>query len=149
MFAFLTGLIDRCKHRPNSRSEEVRADRDGVIVVRGDETVLLRFFWADVTEIRTFKRDMGTVDDIRLALQAGESWYELSEDLRGFSRLSDTMMEVFSTIPRDWYMEVMQPPFATNERVLFRRSAGPGADPGRTGCEQGAHPAWSPEFHDR
>jgi hypothetical protein len=122
MFTSIARLIDRWKRRHGPRLVRILADRHGVSVVLDDGTVVPKFQWADVAEIRTFKRDLGIVDDIRLAFQAGEFWYEYGEDLPGFRQLSDEMEAVFLDIPRDWYVEVTQPPFATNERVLFRRA---------------------------
>jgi hypothetical protein len=122
MFASITSLIDRWKRLHGPRLVRVLAGRAGVSVVLDDGTVSPEFPWADVVEIRTFKRDLGVVDDIRLAIQAGDFWYDFSEDLPGFRQLSDEMRAAFPEIPRDWYMDVMQPPFATNERVLFRRA---------------------------
>jgi hypothetical protein len=121
MFGSIAGLIDRWKRRFASRSFEVLADRDGVRVVLADGTVSSRFCWADVTEIRTFKLDLGTWDDIRLAFQVDDLWYEYSEEIKGFGQLSDTMREVFPDVPQDWFWVVMKPAFATNERVLYRR----------------------------
>lgn len=46
----------------------------------------------------------------------------------GFARLFDAMHEHFPSIPAGWYRDVMLPPFATNERVLFRRAEGIGGD---------------------
>jgi hypothetical protein len=122
MFAPIARLIDRWKRRHGPQSVQVLADRHGVNLVLDGGTVSHQFPWAEVAQIRTFKRDLGTVDDIRLVFQVGDSWYEYSEDLPGFGQLSDVMKEIFPTIPCDWYMEVMRPPFATNERVLFRRA---------------------------
>ncbi len=120
MFAAVARLIGRWERRRRPQAVEVLVDDDGVGVVLHDGSALPRFRWAEVAEIRTFKLDLGTVDDIRLQFRTADSWEEFSEDLRGFGCLSDKMMEQFPEIPRDWYMAVMQPPFATNERVLFR-----------------------------
>ena len=115
-------LIDRWNHRQRSRSVKVVVDDEGVSVVDGNGTILQQFRWADVIEIRTFKLDLGTVDDIRLSFETADLCNDFSEDIEGFRQLSDRMLAVFPTIPRDWYGAVMQPPFATNDRVLFRRS---------------------------
>ena len=39
----------------------------------------------------------------------------------GFIAMSDVMRQRFPAIPKDWYSEVMQPAFATNQRTLWRR----------------------------
>lgn len=122
MFASFSRLLDRFRRRSTSRSVEVLANDDGVKLVLGDGTSLPQFLWVDVTEIRTFKLDLLIYDDIRLAFQAGDLWYEYSEEIEGFIPLTEKMTQVFPTIPEDWHTVVMHPAFATNERVLYQRT---------------------------
>jgi hypothetical protein len=121
MFTSIARLLDRAKLRHSPREVEVIADDDGVRVVLDDRTISPKFHWSDVTEIRTFKVGLITVDDIRLAFQADGTWHEFSEDWKGFGQLSAKMRENFPGVPADWFAEVMHPPFATNEEILFRR----------------------------
>jgi hypothetical protein len=100
---------------------DIVADDAGVRLVLDGRTVSPAFDWGEVTEIRVFKRDLGIVDDVRLAFQVRGRWYEFSEEQEGFGDLGVKILEVFPEVPGDWFSEVVQPPFATNERLLFRR----------------------------
>jgi hypothetical protein len=120
------GLRDRLfklLHLPARVPErvEILADEVGVRRIRDGQKATAALHWSDVTEIRVFKRDLGTVDDVRLAFHVHEGWYEFSEDEPGFEALGKMMQPVFPEVPEDWYTEAVVPPFATNERILFRR----------------------------
>jgi hypothetical protein len=101
----------------------VDADDVGVRLVLDGGTVSRAFDWGDVTEIWVFKRDLGVIDDVRLAFQVRGGWYEFSEEQKGFVQLGEKMREVFPDVPVDWFAGVVQPPFATDERLLLRRPA--------------------------
>lgn len=118
MIDVMTRVFDR---RGDARGVEVVADDEGVRVVVGGGLGRLRFRWRDVAEIRTFKVDLGTTDDVRLAFRARGVWHEFSEDWEGFMQLTQKMAEVFPTVAEDWYAVVMFPPFAANETVLYLR----------------------------
>jgi hypothetical protein len=111
---------------------EIVADDVGVSLVKDGERRSPAFAWNDVTEIRTFKRDLYIVDDIRLAFHIRDGWFEFSEDQPGFEALDRKMREVFPEVPPGWFWDVAQPPFATNERELSRA---PGARQGPHGDE--------------
>jgi hypothetical protein len=77
--------------------------------------------WDDVIEIRTYKWDMFSYDDICLAFTTnGESWTEVSEEADGWVDLGRAMCERFTDVPANWLLEVMTPAFETNLRVLYR-----------------------------
>ena len=98
----------------------VVADAAGVRRIRDGQTVSA-LGWDDVTEIRAFKRSLWIVDDVRLASETQVGWYEFSEEEQGFGGLGEKMREIFPKIPAEWFAEVLQPPFATNEKTLYRR----------------------------
>jgi hypothetical protein len=93
----------------------------GVRRVRDGHAVFPILNWGDVIEIRAFKRDLWIVDDVRLAFRTREGWCEFSEEEGGFEALGQKMCEMFPGVPTDWFEEVLQPPFETRERILFRR----------------------------
>jgi hypothetical protein len=101
---------------------EIVADDAGVGLIVDSTLRSTAFSWNEVTEIRAFKRDLSIVDDIRLAFQVRGGWYEFSEDQPGFDALDRTIREVFPEVPTDWFWDVAQPPFATNETILLRTS---------------------------
>jgi hypothetical protein len=115
----IAGFLDRLTR--GRRRVDVVADDAGVKFILDGQTVSPAFSWGEVTEVRVFKRDLGIVDDVRLAFIARGGWYEFSEEQEGFERLGEKMRDVLPEIPADWFTTVVQPPFATNERTLFRR----------------------------
>ena len=121
MLPFLTRILGNLNRRRPSKVIDLVADQAGVAVVYEGQPPEKLFRWEDVEEIRTFKLDCFTVDDIRLAVRAEGLWHEFSEGCPGFFALTNGMRTAFPCIPEKWYWEVMLPPFATNERVLYRR----------------------------
>jgi hypothetical protein len=119
MFRKLFELLGRFCGGREARSIEVFADDEGVGIVRARQATEQLFRWSDVTEIKTFKLDLITFDDIRLAFKVDGGWYEIGEDTPGFTQLTEKMMAIFPAVPADWYADVMLPPFAANERILF------------------------------
>ena len=86
--------------------------------------------WSSVLSVVTWKYDKFTIDEIVLAFEVAERPGELhvvSEDWQGFRDLFAPIEREFGISP-DWYGEVMQPPFATNHRVLFQRAPPPRED---------------------
>ncbi|MDQ3440101.1 MAG: hypothetical protein M3478_07095 [Planctomycetota bacterium] len=79
--------------------------------------------WAAVQAIATYKRDLFIHDDVCLAFQTdADTWVEVSEDEPGFKLLIAEVERRYPEVPRDWFAEVMLPPFAANYRVLWRVS---------------------------
>lgn len=84
--------------------------------------------WDEVREIRTYKIDLLSYDEICLCFEVagtgttegGTLWIEVTESDQGFRLLTDHMERRFPAIPSDWYSEVMFPAFATCEAVLYR-----------------------------
>ncbi len=79
--------------------------------------------WDEVVEIQTFKRDLFTTDEICLGFcLVGDERVEAWESMIGFEAFSERVRAVFPSIPGDWLAQVVQPPFATNQRTLWRRA---------------------------
>ena len=78
---------------------------------------------AQVEQIYTYKVDCYAVDMIWLAfgLQGAEEIH-IREEADGFETLMTTVNGVFPGINREWYLAVMQPPFAENLTLLYRRA---------------------------
>src|SRR5271155_1719690 len=125
MSAFLRDLLSRL--RPKSPALAVQVSDEGVTLLEGDRQYA-RFTWVEVREVVTFKRDLGTYDDIRLAFRVDDGWVEIGEDAEGWPALSAAINRHFPATPPDWYETGMLPPFETCYRVLYER-ASPGAVP--------------------
>jgi hypothetical protein len=75
--------------------------------------------WTAVTEIRAYKLDLLTTDEIRLVfrLRSGEA-VEISEEQPGFAETTAAIASRFPSTS-EWYNRVAHPAFATNETVLY------------------------------
>ena len=74
----------------------------------------------DVIEIRAFKIDLFTVDEVRFAVSLRDGTdFELSEEHPAFGAFVDALKVRFPAI-EGWENRVIQPAFATNMTVLFR-----------------------------
>src|SRR5437660_6413917 len=94
----LLRLLGRLTHPRPRESFTLLADEEGVALAPSDGVPRRKFRWQDVEEIKTYKLDCLTVDDIRLAFLVGECWYDYSEDCPGFSLLTREMQRAFPTI---------------------------------------------------
>ena len=99
----------------------------------GEATLQHEVTWADVRAVRTFKRDLFAYDAICVAFQmVGDDdgdWVEIDETNPGFDDVTGRMRERFPTVPDGWYSDVMLPPFATNDALLYARDPGDGEWP--------------------
>lgn len=115
-------LIDRLRNR-HRRLETIEADDQGVSIRRdgrGRETL---FSWPEVVTIQTYKRDLFTVDELRLVFHTDLGRFDLGEDQKGFSELADAMMRVFPTSAAGWLQAVVAPAFVTNLQTIYQRTA--------------------------
>ena len=76
--------------------------------------------WDDVLEVRAYKVDLLTTDEVRLRLHHTGGTVELSEDQPGFAGAVRALEHVFPTMVA-WREKVIQPAFAGTEVVLARR----------------------------
>jgi hypothetical protein len=75
--------------------------------------------WSDVTEIRAYKIDLVTTDELRLVFALGpDDWLEISEEQAGFEQVSLAMTSRFPSAA-GWRSRVLKPAFATNETVIY------------------------------
>jgi hypothetical protein len=119
MWNFLTNLGKYFGKRP---VVTLSADETGISIASSDSPVPLLIPWDEIDEIHTFKLDLGTFDEIRLALHDSSGWHELSEQDDGFMEVAAELQQRFSSISEAWYLDVMFPAFAANHRVLWPRN---------------------------
>ena len=102
--------------------ESVLVHENGFIVRKDGDTIEVK--WRDVKRVFTYKVDCWGYDVIRLAFETYnlERAVHVSEDAEDFSELMEALTRVFPEIDPEWYMQVMQPPFAENLTVLLARN---------------------------
>jgi len=79
--------------------------------------------WSDVRAIATYKADLLTYDDIRLAFEIdSDRSLAISEEDPAFQKFVTAIEQRFPGIPADWFENVMKPAFKENYRVLWRKA---------------------------
>jgi hypothetical protein len=74
-----------------------------------------------VCEIWAYKVDLATTDEVFLEFVVGADRFAVGEGQQGFDSLAAAMAAVFPPTG-DWRDLVLQPPFARNRTLLYRRS---------------------------
>lgn len=116
-------LIDR--HRRRKAVRTVILTEDGLEIRWSYGLAPARFRWQDVSEVRTYKVDLWSYDDACLAFRVGEQWHEISEEDSVFQRIMAQLGELFPGVAEDWYLQVIFPAFAANERVIWSSNGKP------------------------
>jgi hypothetical protein len=78
--------------------------------------------WADITEINVYKKDLITIDEIRMQIVYGDKQIEISEELPGWFQFTIKTKDIFQTIPKEWDIEIINPAFATNFRTIYSKA---------------------------
>jgi hypothetical protein len=81
--------------------------------------------WADVVEIRAYKRDELTTDLLCLDVQVkdGTTWL-VHEEAPGWEEFLEEAERALPGVRpfREWFAEVTQPALARNEKLIFKRA---------------------------
>jgi hypothetical protein len=79
--------------------------------------------WDDISRVAAFKRDCFSVDMICISLSDGTWEIEVNEDLEGWKALLNALAQNVSNFPpyEQWFMQIAQPPFATNFTLIYQR----------------------------
>lgn len=120
----LKGFIKRMSRKPEAAVGRVRTTAEGFVANWEDgRTEVVE--WSEVERIFTYKVDCYAYDTILLAFERGgrEDALHLREEVEGFQDLMSAMGKAFPSIDPEWYLNVMQPPFAENLTLLFEREA--------------------------
>jgi|SRR5215831_2076711 len=94
-------------------------DEEGFIIRY--EEICTRIRWKDITELNVYKRDLMTIDSITMDIVYGEMQTTISEDLPGWHQFVERSKIIFPEIPGDWDWVIVQPPFATNYRNIYKK----------------------------
>jgi len=73
--------------------------------------------------VNVYKRDLITIDRIEMEIVIEGRSITISEDLPGWYQFVLKTKEKYSSIPKDWDIEIIQPAFATNFTTIYDRKA--------------------------
>ena len=91
---------------------------DGFSYLSFGEPVKIK--WLDIESIIAYKEDLVTVDEIRMTIVYNNLQLSVTEETPGWEKFILKIKSIFPGIPPNWDLEIVQPPFATNEIVLYK-----------------------------
>ena len=127
----LLSKLRSTKHETNSSSgktfEEMYSDlgvfqynNEGFNLCYEDFKITLK--WAEINRINVYKTDLMTVDRIEMEIAYEEDKViVISEELPGWYQFVLKTKEVFPSIPEDWDIQILQPPFAANHTTIYKK----------------------------
>ena len=86
------------------------------------QKLIENLIWNEVFSIVAYKRDFLTEDQICIRFQCGDAVHEVNEDMEGFDSLTSMLPEVFPDILPEWREAVVQPAFAPQVTLLWKRN---------------------------
>ncbi len=92
---------------------------NGFTVTYNDFTKTLQ--WNEITQMNAYKIDLITTDCIVLEIVYGDEVITINEELRGWYQFVIKTKQVFPSIPKDWDINIMFPPFAENRTTIYKR----------------------------
>lgn len=94
-------------------------DREGFMVTLKDFTE--RVNWDDIIQLNVFKTDLYTTDRVDMQIVYGKNYITINEELPGWYQFVLKTKEIFPSIPKDWDITIIQPPFETNFRTIYEK----------------------------
>ncbi|AWA31077.1 hypothetical protein HYN48_13820 [Flavobacterium magnum] len=126
----LFSKILRKKHLTNSNSDksfdEIYNDLgcfkyDEVGFILDYENFNASVKWDEITQLNVYKKDLITIDQIEMQIVAGQKYFTISEELPGWFQFIIKTKEMFPTIPKDWDMKIINPPFQANFTTIYEK----------------------------
>jgi len=77
--------------------------------------------WTAIERLRAYKADMITIDQLRLEICFSNKHVTITEDMPGWYQFVLKTKAIFASIPQDWDINIIQPPFETNLTLLYER----------------------------
>jgi AAA+ ATPase superfamily predicted ATPase len=77
--------------------------------------------WSELERLVAYKADMMTIDEIRMEISYRNKSIIITEDTPGWYQFVLMTKNRFASIPQDWDINIIQPPFETNLTLLYER----------------------------
>jgi hypothetical protein len=108
--------------KPEPKIVQVQPSNDGFVANWGGDRVA-ELKWSEVERVFTYKVDCFGYDMIWLAFErhGHDEAIHIPEEAEGFENLMSAIGKTFPEINPEWYLMVMQPPFAETLTILFER----------------------------
>ena len=137
-FKSLRGALDGAKvakafkaFEARRRRPAIRCGEDGIgVTLDPDQPDRIEplMSWSEVRSVTALKRDLSRVDLICLQFERSNGQvYEVHEEMVGWPELLEALPRHLPGCMNEGEMlaKVMNPPFAANETVIFRRASSP------------------------
>jgi hypothetical protein len=82
---------------------------------------IIEVLWADVVEIKAYKVDLLTVDEIRIEILKAASTITISEETPGYYVFKEKLKAVFPYSDINWEEKVVKPAFKENLTVIYKK----------------------------
>jgi hypothetical protein len=81
--------------------------------------------WNEINAAVEYKRDCFAYDLLCIAFSTPDGSFEANEHMEGWKSLLEILPTYLPGTPKseEWWLKVVQPPFATNATILFSREA--------------------------
>ncbi|MHA4807334.1 hypothetical protein ACX0G9_04485 [Flavitalea flava] len=83
-----------------------------------------KMLWAEIERLIAYKVDLMAVDEICMDIFWNGWQTTITEETPGWYQFVERTKVVFPDIPKNWDGEIMHPPFARNEMLLYQRNKG-------------------------
>lgn len=129
MKKYLHNVAERIKSRLHGRTKtqyEIEWHQEDVQIkwlTIENEAGSFSFLWDSVLAVDTFKRDYGTTDCICLAFETPDGWFEVNEEMKGWSEFLDVVESRLVGFPpfKSWWRKVAFPAFEANHERLWTK----------------------------
>jgi hypothetical protein len=81
-----------------------------------------RIEWKDIDELNVFKEDLITIDSIAMEIVCNGNYITINEETPGWYQFVIKTKQIFSQVPSDWDVAIIQPPFERNYQTIYRKT---------------------------
>jgi hypothetical protein len=100
-------------------NEFILASNHGVSVILS--TGMKHFSWEIIEKITAYKVDLMTTDEICFDIVLPETIITISESINGWNSFTDNLEDNLFGFDKEWFLKVVNPPFATNRFTIYSR----------------------------
>ncbi len=80
------------------------------------------FAWNRILKIIAYKADLLTIDEVRLEIWDNDGGITITEEEDFWKDFTGRILEQYPEIDKEWFSKIIQPPFARNETVIYKKT---------------------------